>query len=179
MALTLIETPGLATSNTYASLAEANTYHESHTDSAGAWAGASDADKSVALVMATRLLDALYEWAGFASDPDTQYLAWPRDGVLDFHQLSTLDADTIPQRLKEATAELARLLIASDTTADLAQSVQGLTELGVGSITLKFKEAGLASSKPIPDSVDALIPSWWGRLRQGRGSSGVYQISRY
>ena len=165
MAITLVATPKSATANTYALLATAETYHESHVDASGTWADATDPDKNIALAMATRLLDAKYAWEGYATDAD-QILQWPRNGLWDYIELNLVDADTYPLQLKNATAEQARLLLGGDTTADLAQSVQGLTGLKVGSIDLKFKES-IASSKPVPDSVATLIPAWWGRLLGG------------
>jgi len=162
MAITLDAVPKSATANAYATLAEAETYHESHVDASGTWAGATDPEKNIAIAMATRLLDAKYRWAGYATDED-QILQWPRTGLLDYIEINTLDADTYPLQLKHATSEQARLLLGGDTTADLAQSVAGLTGLKVGSVDLKFK-AAMADSKPIPDSVASLIPSWWGRL---------------
>jgi len=162
MAITLVATPKSATANTYALLATANMYHESHVDASGVWAGAGDPDKNIALAMGTRLLDAKYRWGGTATDED-QRLQWPRIGLLDFIERGSLDEDTIPAQIEEATSELARLLLGADSTADLAQSVQGLTGLKVGPIELKFK-AFMSDSKPIPDSVRDLIPSWWGRL---------------
>jgi len=165
MAITLDATPKSATANTYATLAEAETYHEGHVDASGVWAGATDGEKNIALAMATRLLDAKYAWEGYATDED-QILQWPRTGLWDYIEVNLVDADTYPLQLKQATSEQARLLLGSDTTADLAQSVQGLTGLKVGSIDLKFKES-IASSKPVPDSVATLIPAWWGRLLGG------------
>ena len=163
MALTLNDTPKAAAANTYASLVTANTYHESHVDSSGTWAGASDPEKNISLVMGTRILNVKFEWAGVATDPD-QVLPWPRAGLLDFIRRNSLDEDTYPTQLEDATSELARLLLGADTTKDLIQSVQGLTGLTVGPIALSFKEY-IADSKPIPDSVRDLIPYWWGRLR--------------
>lgn len=171
MAVTLVKG-----TNTYATLAEAETYHESHVDASGTWADATDAAKNIALAMATRLLDSKYIWNGTASEED-QSLLWPRTGVWDFLRLSIIDEDEIPQRLTEATAELARVLLASDTTGDLAQSVQGLVGLQVGSVNLSFKDSGIVSSKPVPDSVRDLIPSWWGKLK-GSGGTGSYGIVR-
>jgi hypothetical protein len=168
MAVTLDDTPKSATANTYASRSFADTYHESHIDSAGTWAGATDAEKDIALVMATRLLDAKYEWHGVATDED-QVLQWPRTGLLDYIRRSSLNYDTYPTQLAQATSEMARLLLASDTTGELAQVNAGLTQLTAGSITMKFKESGILA-KPIPDSVRDLIPYWWGYIR-GAGIS--------
>ncbi len=173
MAITLVATPKSATANTYALLATAETYHESHVDASGTWAAGADAAKNIALAMATRLLDAKYRWGGFATDED-QRLQWPRIGLLDFIERSSLDEDVIPTQIEEATSEMARLLLDGDTTKDLAQSVHGLTGLSVGSINLQFKQY-MSDSKPIPDSVRDLIPSWWGRLM---GSGMIRQIVR-
>lgn len=174
MAITLDATPKSATGNTYCTLAEAETYHEGHVDASGTWAGATEANKNIALAMATRLLDAKFNWYGYATDED-QVLQWPRSGLLDYIERNTLDEDTYPQQLKNATAEFARILLEGDSTAEITQATQGLKQLGVGSINLVFKETGIFT-KPVPDSVALLIPSWWGKLMQS--GSGVRQIAR-
>jgi hypothetical protein len=162
MALTLIATVGAANANSYATRAEGDTYHEGHLYSDD-WTGATTATKEEALVMATRVLDEMYTWAAWSVDPD-QALQWPRSGVMDFLYLSTILDTAIPPKLKDATCELARQLIAADRTADNQVDAQGVTSLSVGSISLAFKESGI-TSKPIPDSVRRMIPTWWGKLR--------------
>ena len=118
--------------------------------------------KNVALTMATRLLDSMYSWAEW-STTTTQSLQWPRIGVLDFLQLSNIPDYEIPDRLKEATAEFARQLIVSDTTANSDIETQGIKSLSAGPVSLAFKDS--ITPKVVPDAVINLIPSWWGKPR--------------
>ena len=68
------------------------------------WENADLAEKERALLEATQYLDGAYDWKG-ARYSLTQSLAWPRFGVeVDG---VTLDAATMPQKIKDATAELA------------------------------------------------------------------------
>lgn len=164
MAITLVATAGASNANTYCTLAEAETYHESRTDDNGTWAGAADADKNIALAMATRLLDHLYTWYQWPSNT-TQALQWPRNGMLDFLELSVIGSSTIPQQLKDATAEFARHLLEGDRTADYDVEAKGIKMLRAGPVTLEFKDA--IYNKTMPDAVSMLIPAHWGYLRAG------------
>ena len=76
MALVLVATPSADDANTYATLAEAETYHETrlHNDD---WNSAASADKNKALAWATRLLDDLIDWFGSKTDV-YQPLLFPR-----------------------------------------------------------------------------------------------------
>lgn len=164
---TLVATPGASNANSYCTVAEANTYHDERlfTDD---WTGASDDDKTKALIWATRQLDQMYAWAQFPTDSrdDGQALQWPRSGVVDVDEISTIDDDVVPRELKWATAEFARQLIVANRTADSDVETQGLLSLTAGPISLSFKDSVVA--KVVPDAVAAFIPSWWGVLK-GKG----------
>ena len=79
MALVLIKEDGtgLPDANSYADAADADAYHEAHLYAA-AWKAASAANKEMALVMATRLIDCSYQFNGFKS-VDAQSLQWRPD----------------------------------------------------------------------------------------------------
>ena len=66
MSLTLIKEDGsgLATANSYASAVDGDTYHDGHCY-ASTWTSATTANKEKALVMATRLIDASYQFNGW------------------------------------------------------------------------------------------------------------------
>src|SRR5688572_8167800 len=130
MALVLIATPGASNANSYATAAEGDAYHEGHLY-ASAWTSASLAKKEQALVMATRWLDAQVQWAGIAAS-STQVLGGPRWDVVNPVAGYLLDGDTIPQRLKDVTAELARRLIVADLTVDNDAEAAGLKRLKAG-----------------------------------------------
>jgi hypothetical protein len=151
MAITITATAGHASANSYITLADADTYHDGH-PYASTWDDASADQKNRALVTATRQLDIWFTWKG-STATSTQALLWPRVGVFGpsgYEEAS----NAIPTRIEEATAELARQLLAEDRTADLDTDAKGLTKLAVGSISMEFRAS---SSKPIPDVVAGMV----------------------
>lgn len=133
MALILDATIGGAGSNTYTTLVEANDYHDAHVDGA-VWNAVTDAQKDVALAMATRMFDSDIRWKGYAHTLE-QSLRWPRDGMFD-KDGNYIENDELPRDLKNAVAEQARLLLAGDRAAD--RETTGISDLSVGSISLTF-----------------------------------------
>ncbi len=150
MPLTVITTPGASDANSYCSRAEATTYHEAHLYGS-VWTSASDVNKDAALVWATRLLDEQIEWSGYAKSNE-QALRWPRDGVLDrdgrFYFANTI----IPPFLKNATAELARHLLAGDRTQERSIGIQEVT---ADTVSVTFDKH---DEKPfLPPSVASMV----------------------
>jgi hypothetical protein len=168
---TVIATSGAVNANSYITIAEGDTYHTTHLYPED-WTSATDTEKETAVIMATRLLDHMYEWAEYPST-DEQALQWPRDGIVAFNRRDWVEVDEIPIQLKNATAEFARQLLAGDRSADSAVETQGIKSLSAGSVSLSFKDA--VSAKVIPDAVDHLIPHWWGYIR---GNTGTREILR-
>lgn len=166
MACAIDATVGGASANSYATLAESNTYHANHPYSE-TWDGASDDEKCRALVTATRLLDYWFEWAGSPTD-GVQNLLWPRLGCVAPSGL-TQASDAIPARIRDAACEWARQLLDDDRTADSDVERQGLTSLKAGPIYLTFQAA---VAKPVPDAVEVGV-SWFGRKRSRGGGSIV------
>lgn len=152
MAITLDATVGGASSNTYATVAEGNTYHEAHvyTDT---WDEASTADKNKALAMATRLLDDNVEWNG-AKATKEQALRWPRHGIRD-EDGYYVDSDVIPQFLKDATAEYARLLLAKDYTAE--PDTRGYSEMHLAGMGFTIDKTDRDQMRVVPESVQRMI----------------------
>lgn len=124
---------GLPTANSFVSVEEANDilYTNIHVTS---WDLLQYYDKERLLSWATRILDTKVTWYGKKTYP-TSALRWPRSGIIDRDKIALAD-DEIPQRLKEATAEFARLLVDTDRTTE--QSRDGLTRLKVDVIELEF-----------------------------------------
>ncbi len=154
---TLVTTVGSASANAYCSLAFADQFQDNRPPVGTTWAIASDAEKSAAILWATQLIDALFDWDGVAVD-DVQALLWPRYGLTrrnGYEQLS----DEIPIELQNATAEYARQLLAEDRAGDSDIETQGITSIKAGSIALTFKNSVWA--KTVPDVVISLIPSSW------------------
>lgn len=114
MALVVEDGTGLSTANSYLSEADADTYNTDHSVSTD-WSGADSADKEKALRLATQYLDVRYDgrWKSYRSNED-QALDWPRWYAKDSDGYYW-DTDQIPQRLKDATAELALRVIEGDT----------------------------------------------------------------
>lgn len=167
MALVLDNTAAGASANTYASLAEAETYFEKRYHKT-AWSAATDANKNIVLVEATRLLDQHYEWAG-GKWTENQALRWPRVGVYDPDGYD-VDHESIPQFLKDATAELALYILSSDVTAE--DDTRGIKEMKAGSLELKLDKSD--RSVEVPDSVNEILKFYGRRLN----TSGVAIVKR-
>ena len=127
MSLTLTKEngSGLADANSYASVADGDSFHDGHLY-ASAWTGATADQKSAALVMASRLIDAEYQFSGVRTT-DAQALAWPRYRCPDPDRDSRLLLDgnwlpenQVPKNVIAAACELARELLIADRTASPA-----------------------------------------------------------
>ena len=168
MAITIVvETGvGLSNSNSYVTVAEADTYNEDHYYGS-AWAALSDENKKRAIIFATRLLDEQVEWTGTprkstdTSISDYQSLRWPRSSVVDVDGYA-VDFQTIPDWLKNATSELARYLSANDRTAE--PSTAGFSKLQVGSVSVDVDKNDQLPT--MPKSVVQMITDY-GRIKFG------------
>jgi len=138
---------GLANANTYALVADCDIYHEGHLYAAS-WTGATTPNKEKALGLATRLIDASYQFNGWKTK-STQALQWPRESAVDpdrktmaFSALENVfgpyfESDTIPKALVDATCEMAREVLITDRTD--SPDGEGLVQLSVvGSLSLMF-----------------------------------------
>jgi hypothetical protein len=182
MALTLIKEDGTgrADANSYATRADGNAYHEAHV-AASDWTSAMDAQKDAALVMATRVIDALFRFGGWKATA-TQALLWPRTQCPDVEQaaqsgwvgssVAYLPEDAVPAAVRDATCELARLLLAEDRTGDAEG--QGLRSLTVeGTLRMVFDPQRL---KPI---VTPFVQALLARLATYQGGrSGSVPLTR-
>jgi hypothetical protein len=118
-----------STSESFASVADADLYHSNRGNTA--WAAiASTALKEAALRKATDYMEQYYRlrWLGYRHTED-QALSWPRDEVQrsDFtylNQFSFYPNDTVPAEVKNACAELALKASSGALLADLTQGVK-------------------------------------------------------
>jgi len=142
MALTLIKEDGtgLANANAYANAADGDAYHDGHLY-ATAWTGATADKKAAALVMASRLIDALFQFRGVRTK-SAQALQWPREDCPDpdanpdvVGQRFVL-SDVVPKAVVDATCETARALIIEDRTANPLG--EGLKFSGIGELQQSF-----------------------------------------
>jgi hypothetical protein len=160
MALVLDATVGGPASNSYATVAEGDLYHEARLHSE-AWLEATLETKTTALVWATRQLDNWYEWEGVKAT-QTQALRWPRIGAYD-HDGYPIASDVLPIDLRDATSELARLLIEGDRGEE--SDSRGVTSVSVGPVSVDFDKWDRSST--VPDSVSSMLV-YLGSLRGGR-----------
>jgi len=93
----------LPSTTSYVQRTDANTYFATSFNDA-AWTALSDAQKDLALQVATRNLETL-QWYGTKCDAD-QALQWPREVAADGSCDATV-CTTVPDKLIEATCELA------------------------------------------------------------------------
>ena len=140
LVLTKEDGTGLPGANAYANAADADAYHEGHLY-ASAWTAATADKKAAALVMATRLVDALFQFNGVRTKA-TQALQWPREDCPDpdanpdvVGQRMVL-SDAVPKAVVDATCETARALIIEDRTANPLG--EGLKFSALGSLQQSF-----------------------------------------
>src|ERR1041385_5688235 len=123
MALILVKEDGTGKpdANAYAAVADGDAYHDAHLY-ASAWTAAITGNKEKALVFATRLIDAEYQFNGLQTT-DAQALAWPRCRCPDPDRASIvrigglpiwgnwLPENLVPKNVIAATCEMARELL--------------------------------------------------------------------
>lgn len=145
--MAIIVTPGASDADSYASLVEANAYHDARLYNAE-WLAATDANKEIVLKWGTRLLDENYDWLGSRANND-QALGWPRYGT--YWDGESIDGDIIPVQIINAVSEMALFLLKSDRSIVSEPDNQGLDSLTVGPISLSFSD----TDRPeiIPDTV--------------------------
>ncbi len=174
--------PGLVDANTYALVADGDAYHEGHLYAA-AWTGASTATKEAALVMATRLIDACYQFGGYKNGL-SQGLQWPRRRCIDpdagqdrrsifaNNNGPYFSEDAVPRAVVEATCEVARELMKADSTD--AVDGEGLSQLTLtGAVHIQFaKKDKQPTIPPTAQLMLAKLGTYLGR------SGGVARLVR-
>jgi hypothetical protein len=173
---------GLANSNSYASVADGDNYHGRRLYS-DKWEDADPGDKEKALMMATMVIDQSVQFYGYQVK-ETQALLWPRTRVVNrqvysFSFLSStawgviapyFDTNKIPPQIRDATCELARLLLTSDRTAD--DSAKGISSFEVaGELSVSFLSP--ADRKQVfTDQLKGMLEPF-GKFRFKRGSVDI------
>jgi hypothetical protein len=149
--LTLIKEDGTGKpdANSYADLGDGNTYHAGHLY-ATAWTAATDEQKAVALVMATRLIDAEFQFNGTRTNA-AQALQWPRALCWDPDAIRVplsvllplpsdyVPFDSVPKAVVDATCEVARAMLIEDRTANPLG--EGLKYTGLGASQTSFDKS--------------------------------------
>jgi len=131
MAFTVETGSGAADSNSYVSVASADTYFSDRSNTT--WSAASTASKQAALVKATSYIDSMVSFIGFKTS-GTQALKWPRYEAEDEDGYA-IASTTIPQKLKDCTCEFAVLvvggtdLITTPTKSVVKEKIDGAVEI--------------------------------------------------
>lgn len=152
MAITIVETPGSANANSFVTEAEVIAYMATRLN-ASAWATVTGStcteDEKKALVEATRDLSAL-SYKGERVD-STQALSWPREDcpnpdspgidTMGGETLGDYPSDSIPQRVKDATCELAfQYLKAGTSDVAALDATTGIISKTVGPLSTTYAE---------------------------------------
>jgi hypothetical protein len=179
MPLVLIKEDGTGKvdANSYADVTESDAFHEAHLY-ASDWTGASTATKTAALVFATRLIDAHYQFRGFKAH-DTQALQWPREFARDddalrnrvFLSLASRDeyfaSNAIPKLLRDATIETAREFIKANRADDPdGEGLGSLTLTGTLNMTFDKKDR----APVIPHVAQAMLSKLGDYLKRNTGA---------
>lgn len=134
MALIVEDGSGKVDADSYLSVANSNTYWDKH-GYASAWRDALEEKKEEALRMATQWIDLTFggRWDGERRE-EAQALDWPRSGIEDADGFDVAE-DSLPQALKDATAEAAQRYL-----ADAASLMPDLkpADAGIGSESVTF-----------------------------------------
>ena len=159
MAFLVEDGTGLATSNSYLSVAGFKTYHSDRQIDFSAF---SDATIQSALISASDYIDRRYIYVGYRANGRAQAMEWPRQGAADVED-NVVDSTSIPTEIADACAELA---ITATTAAlipnlDFDSSGGFITEQTdtVGTVRHSVKYSTTRGRKSFPSygSPDALL----------------------
>lgn len=140
--------------DSYVSVASADTYWADRNNSV--WAAAANEDKEKALRFATEYVDGTYDgrWIGEHPGASSQVLAWPRNGAIDSEGRSVTG---IPQRVADATSRLALdalsdfLSAAEDRGGRISRAKVGPLDVGY------FRDAPAGTAYPYLDLMLKLL----------------------
>lgn len=133
MTLTVEDGTGLENAESYASVAEANTYFTNLSNAS--WTG-TDAVKEAALRKATQYLDSTYNWAGIIYST-TQSLGWPRTNIYDKEGRDL--KESVPTKIKNATFELALASLSDDLVA-IQSNEKYIKREKVGELEVEYRD---------------------------------------
>lgn len=165
MTIVVEDGTGLSTAESYASVADANTYFAKRLNAA--WDELDDIDdKEPALIKATDFMERVYgqKWIGTRTS-ETQALSFPREGVKRVGGWNYYDNDEIPREVKVACMELALKVSSEPLAADLTADdfIEAVT---IGPISINYKESSPAV-KIYREINDLLAPLFGGIASSG------------
>ena len=148
----------LPSTTSYVQRTDANTYFATSFNDA-AWTALSDAQKDLALQVATRNLETL-QWYGTKCDAD-QALQWPREVAADGSCDATV-CTTIPDKLVEATCELALKLHSNQSVfidgPDSGTTGTYVSKQKLGELEVEYEEFDGAKSVSTGPKIIVLFP---------------------
>jgi len=151
MAIIVEDGTGLATANSYVTLADSLAYH---VDTAPAWVASTDALRTAALIKATRYIDGKYR-RRFSSEKlsQAQALEWPRSWATDKRGYELVG---VPGAIKSATCEAALIALTEDLAPSSARGGRIQNET-MGPLSTTY-EAGAPSETRYPSIERAIEP---------------------
>jgi hypothetical protein len=149
--MALDATVGGASSNSFGTLEEANSFFEDRLYTS-VWDATSDANKNKALITACSQICQLRFFGEKATS--AQSLPWPRLCVKD-PDGCYYASDEIPEPLKHAQFIYAHELLKSDSISE--KKITGLKKLSTGTVDLEFEPALMTGSGKIPDEAMRLL----------------------
>jgi hypothetical protein len=159
VATALIVTPGGTTSNSYGTLAEAQTYfsRKLYTDS---WDAATNQQRELALLMAAERLEQL-DYVGIVVDED-QAMKWPRQLNEAGDLIRTYAITTIPTPVKHAQFEMAHWILQTEGGSSVIAGAGDIESLKIGnSVEVKYS-GDTAPATTATTTVDPTAVDWAG-----------------
>jgi len=139
MTITVEDGTGLANSDAYISVADADTYFSAIGDAT--WSAANTTAKEQAIVQATRYMEKRFgtKWKGLAAS-STQALGWPRNYVYD--ERGTALDDQVPTAIAHACAEYAKHALSNDLIPPVIYPVSDGAPVPFGRVNRKIEKVG-------------------------------------
>lgn len=167
-----VTTP-VETANSYATVAEADTYLDDSIRGES-WSFLDEDSKRRALLTATKLMDRRI-WDGEVAD-ESQALAFPRTGLADY------GSTQFPNPIVEGCIELAFELTLDASIAEGAKD-NNTKRLKAGATEVEYfrpgGSRGVGSVKRFPDSVEEIISPLLGASRRAGESYGTSETSHF
>jgi len=153
---------GKSDSTSYSDLAYAEQYVLDYVTSPTDWNGATDDEKKQALNIASRYLDSKYGAVlqGYKK-LSTQSLQWPRTYVVD-RDGNSIDYDSIPDKWKQATVEVAVYSIGgNDLFANLdSGGALKAEKIKIDVITIEKQWSGSNEQSTVTSKIDGLVDEY-------------------
>ena len=165
---------GKTDANSYADYEECVAYHEANYH-VGAWEAVLAEDAAACLVMATRVIDAEYQFNG-ARAVAGQALQWPRTDCPDPDggEEAVMASDAVPAAVVRACCEMARELYLNDRTA--APPGEGIAQQHNSDMSATVYSK--SDTRPIISHLTQAMLGKYGRLYREGGRGGMVRLVR-